>query len=396
MKHSVATLSTLISLTALCQIALAGPFTNGGFESPGNLPDKSEILLTNADPRLTGWVVGGPGGPVTLANGTFGNLDFPAVDGTYQLVFNGGNLAPGTWLSQTFDTAVGQDYLVTFYVGQLGPAPGDMSITATAISGAGGTLGYMNAVPPSHGYGGPQSLLFTATTPTTTLRLQDTSIATVSVDVALDAVSMVAAAPNSNTVTASAYIDGRSQLVIRQDALWWNHLANLRPGRGPGVNYPTFLNSYSWYPAWPDNNDGGPGISGLLSVSAQFSTNGVSVAARTARGPVTIVQQPTDQNDFTLILEFDDTLPDGAAFYQVTLSGISLGILPVLSIQVASVALTFPAELNRFYQLQYTPTLPATNWISLGAPIQGFGTNIVITDSILGQPTKMYRVVPLP
>ncbi len=102
------------------------------------------------------------------------------------------------------------------------------------------------------------------------------------------------------------------------------------------------------------------------------------------------------QDGATLIVQFDDSSPDSAAWYDVTLVGASVGVLPELSIQVASVALSFPTEINRMYQLQYATSLSATNWMPVGAPIQGAGSNVVIMDPILNQPNKVYRVVPLP
>jgi hypothetical protein len=271
------TLQRLLVLGGTFALAVCGTaqnlLTNGGFELPGGFPDHSGTYLTYGDTRLIGWTVESKGGLIALHNGTAGVFDFPAIDGTYHVAFNGADTPAGSSLAQNFDTIAGNDYLASFYVGRLGGGPGDMSITTTATSSTAQLLGSMVATPPSHGYGVQQFFSFRATTPTTTLRLQDTSTDTGGVDVALDAVSVTALAAGSDT---------------------------------------------------------------------------------------------------------------------------SLGLLPVLSIQVASVGLSFPAELNRFYQLQFTPNLSTGNWLNLGAPIQGFGSNVVVTDSILGQPTKMYRVVPSP
>jgi hypothetical protein len=46
----------------------------------------------------------------------------------------------------------------------------------------------------------------------------------------------------------------------------------------------------------------------------------VSITPITARGSVWVVQQPTAGNDYTLIVEFDDSLPPGAADYTVDLT----------------------------------------------------------------------------
>src|SRR2546428_584258 len=125
-------LSNLIAVCLAQSIpAFAGAFTNGSFESPGGRSPDSTLALNPADTRLTGWTIGGTGGPVSPVNRQRPPyLDFPAADGTYHLTFNGGNLPAGTWIEQTFDTIVDEDYVVTFQVGRLGTQPGSVSIAA--------------------------------------------------------------------------------------------------------------------------------------------------------------------------------------------------------------------------------------------------------------------------
>lgn len=339
------------------------------------------------------WIIGGTGDGIDLHNGTDSVLDFPAAAGTYQVVFNAANTTPGTWIAQTFDTVAGHDYVVTFQVARLGAGSGGVSILASA-SYMGQALGYVTVAPPAHGYGSPQRLVFTAAGNLTLLKFEDTSTATISVDVALDAVSVANFGPASDTLKIAAYIDGRSQLVIRPDGLSWNHLQYTRPGGGLSLNYPTYINGFAWYPYWPDKNDISAGVSGSLDVSLRFSANPVNLAATKARGFVSIVQQPAPSNNATLILDFDDP-QNGAAFYDVELWGITASVLPVLSIQVSSVALSFPAELNQRYQLQFASGA-LSNWTNLGAPILGMGSNAVVNDSVLEQQSKVYRVVPIP
>lgn len=71
-------------------------------------------------------------------------------------------------------------------------------------------------------------------------------------------------------------------------------------------------------------------------------------------------------------------------------------LVPVLNIEVACLALNWQTQMGETYQLQYATTLSPTNWIDLGSPVQGTGTNTVFTDSILGQPRRFYRLLLAP
>jgi hypothetical protein len=56
-----------------------------------------------------GWSIEGSGGFIAYINGmSLPDTDFNPVDGDYHLSFNGGDQAPGIFLSQSFDTIVGQ------------------------------------------------------------------------------------------------------------------------------------------------------------------------------------------------------------------------------------------------------------------------------------------------
>lgn len=125
-----------------------------------------------------------------------------------------------------------------------------------------------------------------------------------------------------------AYIDGRSQLVISGNALYWRHLDFDAPGRwelGEG-SQPTYLNTVQWEPTWPDIPD--PTNEYCNCTSSIY--RGIPNLARTnqrvwmdfvqARGRVSVVQQPNVDNDYTFILELDDNSYGGAAWYEINLS----------------------------------------------------------------------------
>jgi len=202
-------------------------------------------------------------------------------------------------------------------------------------------------------------------------------------------------------LVVSVQIDGHSRLVISsgdnattRSEIVWDHLFAARPGTFGGT-YPTTLNGYGWFPTWLDTPNGSPGLSSpLANVAVRFSTNGVSLSQQAGRTAVTIVQQPDLTNAFTLVVDFDDSATPGADQYAVTLHGVSFRLLPQVAIYVSSIAVVWPTETNRAYQLQYSLSL-ASGWSDLGPPIQGTGTNVVFTDSVLGQPRRFYRVIPL-
>jgi hypothetical protein len=127
-----------------------------------------------------------------------------------------------------------------------------------------------------------------------------------------------------------AYIDGRSQLVISGNALYWRHLDFDAPGRwelGEG-SQSTYLNTVQWEPTWPDipdptneycncNSSIYRGIPNLARTNQRVWMDFVK-----ARGRVSVVQQPNVDNDYTFILELDDNSYGGAAWYEINLSYI--------------------------------------------------------------------------
>jgi hypothetical protein len=124
-----------------------------------------------------------------------------------------------------------------------------------------------------------------------------------------------------------AYIDGKSQIIITGNALYWHHLDFDAPGRwelGEG-RQPTYLNQVKWDPAWPDvpdptneycncNSSIYRGIPNLAKTNQHVWMDFVR-----ARGRISVIQQPNIDNDYTLILELDDNPFDGAEWYEINL-----------------------------------------------------------------------------
>jgi hypothetical protein len=184
----------------------ANLLANGSFESP-LLATNSHLWLSNGDPSLTGWTIAA--GTLALENGFLPGTIGP-VDGAQCLVFDGGMNPTGTSISQTFDTEVGQAYVVSFKVGKEGGAPGNMQITATVTGSAGVVLGSLAGSQSTAGWGPTEAFFFTATTAASTLTLVDTSSTTIDTDVALDNVSVLPIGPITNGLVAYYPFNGNA------------------------------------------------------------------------------------------------------------------------------------------------------------------------------------------
>jgi hypothetical protein len=227
-------------LLAVVPIGLlnAAPFRNGSFESPGLTNPSTQLVLTGSE--LTAWTVSGEG-TVKLLNGKVGDQQFDPVVGVHQINFSGGETPTGGTLSQTFDTVPGTSYTVSFYVGRVGPGGGSVGVTATVLDLNSNTIGELQVTPPqADGYGPLSQFSFVAATTTSTIRFQDTSSTTVSVDMALDAISVT---PTANQFSvglgfyATLEIEGRVGTLYRieysEDLSEWLTLTTLKLTSSP-------------------------------------------------------------------------------------------------------------------------------------------------------------------
>ena len=65
------------------------------------------------------------------------------------------------------------------------------------------------------------------------------------------------------------------------------------------------------------------------------------------------------------------------------------------TIQVSAVNVCWPGRIDQTYQVKYRTTLSVANWVTLGSPIRGNGTNCV-TDWIEGTQQRYYRIDRVP
>jgi hypothetical protein len=129
-----------------------------------------------------------------------------------------------------------------------------------------------------------------------------------------------------NKIAVEAFVDGRSRLILKKRSAVWHHLDFAAPGRWASSNHPTIINGEEWFPVWPDVPDAENAFCNCFSdvfkdvdPAVHHAAAPVVVRIRHARGIVAILQQPSAENDYVLVVEFDDNPYGGAATYLIDL-----------------------------------------------------------------------------
>jgi len=193
-----------------------------------------------------------------------------------------------------------------------------------------------------------------------------------------------------NQLRIVAQIDGASRLVIKTNGIHWEHIEAARPGKTSEPETPTRIGAFVWYPIWPTEGRDGPGASSTFEAAIRF-TGQVSMLSSTARGTVSIIQQPTEGNDQTLTIDFNDIFRPGSAIYEVVLSNLIIAREVKLQINVSQITLSWPSELGQSYQLQ-TASHADGPWIDVGAAIVGTGETISIPEGVENV-ARIYRLI---
>ncbi len=132
--------------------------------------------------------------------------------------------------------------------------------------------------------------------------------------------SLPAQQSGTKLLTILSLIDGSDILKIRGSEVWFEHRNFVLPGKWASDveatgDEPTYINSEAWVPKWSGTISlPYTAKSSLLPQGAQFD---VRLVTPQDRGSVTILEEPSAQNSFTLSILLDDDLPAGAAWYQV-------------------------------------------------------------------------------
>lgn len=167
------TFTPLICLLAWSSLALAAPFTNGGFELPTS---QNTIFLGFGDTFVTGWTHGGNNlGEFYTFNNQYGIL---AGEGNYYIGWGANNAIGGT-LSQNFDTVIGDTYTVDYLLTTQQLALANLPIQSNTVAAFNGAT-LLNSVSNSFNmaagiWQAGNQLTFVATSTSTTLVFTDTT-----------------------------------------------------------------------------------------------------------------------------------------------------------------------------------------------------------------------------
>ncbi len=187
--------SNLVTVTINVTPVSVGGLTNGSFEN-----------------GETGWTMSGNRSVFPQDN------DYLAFDGTNLLVFNAANTLPDAVVSQAFATTPGQDYTLAFRMGILAGNSDEQKLDVSVV----GTASHVSVTESLFGNNlgntvwTAKTYNFTADSNVTILTFKDLSTSTFAVDLLLDAVSVIATAPNAAPVAnANSYsVNQDTPLVV--------------------------------------------------------------------------------------------------------------------------------------------------------------------------------------
>lgn len=119
------------------------------------------------------------------------------------------------------------------------------------------------------------------------------------------------------------FVDGKAQLVFGATKVKWHSIDAAAPGLWQGHKEATFLNGVAWTPAWPSDGENrdcncdsqpSPDVAQGLAAIDQV----VTVQKIEGRGDVSVSEQPSAANGFTVKIDLNDP-QDGASWYELTL-----------------------------------------------------------------------------
>ncbi len=118
-------------------------------------------------------------------------------------------------------------------------------------------------------------------------------------------------------------MDGRSHLVFQGSSVHWHHYDYAAPGREQFVDKPTLFNDVPWLPTWPDEPDAenrfcdcDSSTYATLPISVPTHPTTTALTPISVRAQPSVIQQPSADNNWTLIVELTD-LGSGGSFSDV-------------------------------------------------------------------------------
>ena len=131
------------------------------------------------------------------------------------------------------------------------------------------------------------------------------------------------------TISVEVSIDWLDDLVITPKYVYWRHHGAGLPGIYPSTRDKfTHLNGKQWLPKWPNHSGG---IHGGRQDSSKFSTKQykwlkglkeMKLEITKAEGrwkKPSVIEKPSAQNDYQLVISFDDRPPGGSGWYEITI-----------------------------------------------------------------------------
>lgn len=127
-------------------------------------------------------------------------------------------------------------------------------------------------------------------------------------------------APAPLHLTVEAWMDGRSRLIFNGHTVKWHHYEYAAPGREQFVNKPTKLDGVDWYPTWPDIPDAenrdcdceSSTYEDLPITMPRVPTTTTLDAIQARRAP-SVIEQPSETNNYTLTVELTDIGASGSS-----------------------------------------------------------------------------------
>ncbi|MHA2102497.1 MAG: zinc ribbon domain-containing protein [Candidatus Hodarchaeales archaeon] len=127
----------------------------------------------------------------------------------------------------------------------------------------------------------------------------------------------------NQVISFRALIDGEDDLLLRGNEIWYNHKEFYLPGLHDSNNFSTQINNYNWYPKFPYVNNGELDLvqeseplkdySYIPKYKIDYSLELVEIPED---GSVVITQQPSVENNYTLLLSIHDGPVGGSWWYE--------------------------------------------------------------------------------
>ena len=138
--------------------------------------------------------------------------------------------------------------------------------------------------------------------------------------------------PTHHVLNIRNKIDGRSRMTIDANSAMYHHDDYAAPGRladfpEGSTDEPTRIQGIDWQPGWPEAGENRD-CNCDSSTYEQPIERGILVPSRPAtvelelieaRHEVRLLQTPSEDNGYQLIIEWDDNPPGGDAFYEVNI-----------------------------------------------------------------------------